>query len=383
MSVDLEQRKLPEPLLIVSVLALLGLGAIMVSSASVGIADEDGVGPLYYFVQHLSAITIGLVGVAVVSQIPIAWWDRLASLNLVGAFALLILVVLPGVGTTTNGATRWLDIGPVGLQPSELARLMLLIWLASYCVRQHDALRLSFGGFARPMILIGLAGALLLREPDLGATVVLAASSLGILFLAGARLRDLTGAAIAASVAFAILIWTSSYRFDRITSWWNPWEDALNSGYQLVNSFIAIGSGTFFGLGLGAGVQKLHYLPEPHTDFIFAVLAEELGLLGATLVIVLFSILVYRAFEISRRAFAAGLPFHGLLSAGIGITLGLQAAISIGVNTGMLPTKGLTLPLISYGRTSVVVTLAALGMLLRVAYEIGDPARRRGSGARP
>jgi cell division protein FtsW len=206
---------------------------------------------------------------------------------------------------------------------------------------------------------------------------VLIATSLGILFLAGARLRDLAVAGTTAGAALAALILSSEYRFARLLAYWDPWGDPLDSGYQVVNSQIAIGAGTWFGAGIGAGVQKLHYLPEPHTDFVFAVLAEEFGLAGATLVIILFSVLVYRAFDLGRRAMRANLPFHGLLSLGIGISLGLQAAINIGVNTGLLPTKGLTLPLISYGRTSVVVTLFALGLLLRIGRELNDADLRQ------
>jgi cell division protein FtsW len=241
-------------------------------------------------------------------------------------------------------------------------------------VRQHAALSSSFSGFSRPLLVTGLASLLLLAEPDYGATVVLTATSLGILFLAGARLRDVATTGLAAALALGLLARLSPYRWERILSFMEPWQDRLGSGYQLVNSFIAIGSGTWFGAGLGEGVQKMNYLPEPHTDFIFAVLAEELGFIGATLVVVLFALLVYRAFSLGSRALNAGLPFHGLLAMGIALTLGLQAAISIGVNTGLLPTKGLTLPLISYGRTSVVVTLFALGLLFRISREVTDVA---------
>ena len=370
----------PDPVLVGTSLALVGLGTIMASSASVGIADEAIGEPLYFFRQHLVALAIGCCGMLLAIKTPIEWWNRLGSFMLFGAFALLILVLVPGIGETVNGARRWLELGPIGFQPSELARLMLLIYVASYCVRQHEALSLGFGGFFKPMLLVGLASVLLLLEPDLGATVMLTATSLGILFLAGARLRDLAFAGFAAGGALAALIWYSPYRLDRLLTWLNPWEDALDGGYQLVNSFIAIGSGTWFGVGLGQGVQKMHFLPEPHTDFVFAVLAEEAGLIGATLVMVLFGVLVYRAFDLGRLAFRDGLPFHGLLCTGIGLSLGLQAAISIGVNTGLLPTKGLTLPLISYGRTSVVVTLFAIGLLFRVARELDEvdlPLRAR------
>jgi cell division protein FtsW len=276
----------------------------------------------------------------------------------------------PGVGYTANGATRWIDLGPIRLQASELARPLLLIFMASYAVRQHKALGSSFAGFARPVVLIGLASVLLLAEPDYGATVVLTATCIGILFLAGARLRDVLLAAAGAGIALGLLARLSPYRWERILSFLHPWQDRFDTGYQLVNSFIAIGSGTWFGAGLGTGVQKLHYLPEAHTDFVFAVLAEELGFVGASLLIGLFALLVYRAFDIGRRAQKAGLYFHGLLAMGIGLTLGLEVAISIGVNTGLLPTKGLTLPLISYGRASAVMTLFTLGLLFRVGHEV-------------
>jgi cell division protein FtsW len=373
MTVSLRAPAPPDSVLVGTSLALIGIGAIMAGSASIGVADEDVGEPLFYFVQHLGALAIGLAGMLLAIKTPLEWWHRLASLMLTGAFAVLILVLLPGIGDTVNGARRWLDIGPIGFQASELARFMLLMYLASYSVRHRETLAAGLAGFLRPMVLVGLASLLLLLEPDFGATAVLMATSLGLLFVAGARLRDLSAAALAAGATFAALIWFEPYRLDRLLSWLNPWEDALDSGYQLVNSFIAIGSGTWFGVGLGQGVQKMHYLPEPHTDFVFAVLAEEVGLIGATVVIVLFSILVFRAFELGRRALAAEQTFNALLAIGIGLSLGLQAAISIGVNTGLLPTKGLTLPLISFGRTSIVVTLFALGLLLRVAREIENP----------
>jgi cell division protein FtsW len=377
MTAALPERKRPDPVLVSVVLTLVGLGAIMAGSASIGIANEKTGQPLYFFVQHLGALSIGCLGMLLAVKTPVEWWNRLRSLLLIAAFAVLILVLIPGIGDRANGARRWLEIGPVGFQASELARLALLVYIATYAVRQHEALSLGFAGFARPMIVIALASLLLLSEPDYGATVVLIATSLGILFLAGARLRDLAVAGTTAGAALAALILSSEYRFARLLAYWDPWGDPLDSGYQVVNSQIAIGAGTWFGAGIGAGVQKLHYLPEPHTDFVFAVLAEEFGLAGATLVIILFSVLVYRAFDLGRRAMRANLPFHGLLSLGIGISLGLQAAINIGVNTGLLPTKGLTLPLISYGRTSVVVTLFALGLLLRIGRELNDADLRQ------
>lgn len=374
MSVALARRYALDPVLVGVTITLVALGAVMVASASVGIADERFGEPLRYFDQHLLALGLGLASMLFAMRVPTDWWNRLGSLWLPVVFALLILVLMPGVGHTAGGATRWIDLGPISLQGSELARPLLLVYVASYAVRQHAALSAGFNGFATPMLLVGLASLLLLAEPDYGATVVLTATSLGILFLAGARLRDVAVTGLAAGAALAMLARLSPYRWVRIVSFLHPWDDKYDSGYQLVNSLTAIGSGTWFGAGIGSSVQKLQYLPEAHTDFIFAVLAEELGFIGASLVIVLFALMVYRAFAIGRRAQQQGLYFHGLLAMGVGLTLGIEAAISIGVNTGLLPTKGLTLPLISYGRTSAVMSLFVLGLLFRIAHEVSDPA---------
>ena len=362
-----------DPIVVGTALTLMGIGAIMIGSASVSVATEDFGEPLYYLWNHLLALGIGTAALVVALRMPIEWWNRLSSFVMLAAIALLIFVLLPGVSERTNGARRWIDFGPLTLQASEVARLLIVMYLASYCVRRHDALRMDLGGFARPMALIVLCGVLLLLEPDFGATVVLTATAVGLLFIAGARIRDVALAGLIATVAFALLILASPYRRERLLySFLNPWQDAGDSGYQLVNSLIAVGSGQTFGVGLGEGVQKLQYLPEAHTDFIFAVLAEEFGFVGGTLVIALFALLVWRAIEIGQRALGRGMQYHGLLAMGIALTLGMQAAISIGVNTGLLPTKGLTLPLISYGRTSAVVTLFALGLLLRIAHELAQ-----------
>jgi cell division protein FtsW len=307
----------------------------------------------------------------------------LSAVLLIAGFALLALVLVPGIGDTVNGSARWLELGPLRFQASEPARLCLLMYLASYAVRRNADLTASFKGFLKPMLVIAAACALLLAEPDFGAAVVLTTTSLGILFVAGARLRDFTLAVAVASAALAVLAVSSAYRVQRLTAFLDPWGDPFASGFQLTNSLIAIGRGDWLGVGLGESVQKLFYLPEAHTDFVFAVVAEELGFAGATLVIGLFALLVYRAITLGQRALAAGLHFQGLLSTGIGVMLGFQACINIGVNTGLLPTKGLTLPLISYGRSSAVVTLAALGILLRIYAELRawEQAPRRRSRA--
>ena len=359
-----------DPVVFGASLCLAALGAVMVGSASIALADRDTGEPLYFLIRHLGALGVGAACALVAACVPTDLWHRLSALWLIAGFGLLVLVLVPGVGQTVNGSTRWLEIGPLRMQASEPARLCLALYLASYAVRRHAELTASFRGFFRPMLVVGGACALLLAEPDYGAAVVLTATSLGMLFIAGARLRDFTLAAAAAAAALGVLAISSAYRVERLTTFLDPWGDPFASGFQLTNSLIAIGRGDWLGVGLGESVQKLFYLPEAHTDFAFAVVAEELGFAGSTLVIVLFAAIVYRAITLGQRALAAGLQFQGLLSTGIGAMLGLEACINIGVNTGLLPTKGLTLPLISYGRSSTVVTLAALGILLRIHSEV-------------
>lgn len=365
-----------DPALLSAVIGLLVLGTVMVSSASISLADSATGEPLYFLVRHSGAIVIGLIGALVVAALPSELWFRLNWLLLLAALALLVSVLIPSIGHTVNGSSRWLDLGPLTLQPSELARLCLLLYLSSYIVRHQKELGASLVGFLKPMVVVALACLLLLSEPDFGAAVVLTATSLGLLFVGGARLRDFFLSFVIATGILSALALSSSYRLQRLTTFLDPWADPYASGFQLTQSLIAIGRGDWFGVGLGDSVQKLFYLPEAHTDFVFAVLAEELGFAGVTLVLVLFGIVVARAIALGPRASALGMPFQGLVSTGIGITLGLQAFINIGVNTGLLPTKGLTLPLISYGRTSVVMTLVSLGLLARIHHEVFVADRR-------
>jgi cell division protein FtsW len=370
-----------DPVLLGACLSLTALGAVMVGSASIALADRDTGEPLYFLLRHLGALGIGCLGGLCAASIPTDVWYRLNGLLLLAGIALLALVLLPSLGQTVNGSTRWLELGPLRVQASEPARLCLLMYLASYAVRQHSDLASSFVGFLKPMVIVAFACVLLLAEPDYGAAVVLTATSLCVLFVAGARLRDFTVVATVAGAALAALAVSSAYRVERLVVFLDPWQDPFASGFQLTNSLIAIGRGEWFGVGLGASVQKLFYLPEAHTDFVFAVLAEELGLFGSTLVIALFAVVVYRAITLGQRALEAGMPFQGLLSTGIGVMIGLAASLNIGVNTGLLPTKGLALPLISYGRSSTVVTLIAFGILLRIHNELRtaerEPARQR------
>ncbi len=365
-----------DPTLFSVVIALLVLGIIMVSSASITLADSEMGEPHYYLIRHFGAIAIGCLGAIAAVAIPMESWLRLNGVLLFAAMALLASVFLPGFGLTANGSTRWLDLGPLTLQPSEPARVCLLLYLSSYVVRHQRELGTTMLGFFKPMALVALACMLLLAEPDFGATVVLTATSLGLLFVGGARLRDFFLFLLAAITTLSVLALNSGERLQRLTTFLDPWADVERGGYQLAQSLIAIGRGDWLGVGLGGSVQKLFYLPEAHTDFIFAVMAEEFGVIGTTLTIVLFGIVVFKAIAMGPRASALGMPFQGLVSTGIGLTLGLQAFINMGVNTGLLPTKGLTLPLISYGRTSIVVTLVALGLLARIHHEVVIAARR-------
>jgi len=355
---------------VAAIIALVVLGTVMVSSASISVADRDMGEPLFFLSRHLGGLLVGCLVALTVILIPIDVWFRLNWLLLLGSMTLLIVVLLPGFGHTVNGSTRWLDIGPLTLQSSEPARLCLLLYLASYVVRHQQELGTSLLGFLKPMLVVTLACVLLLAEPDFGAAVVLTVTSMGLLFVGGARLRDFALSFLVALVALSTLALSSSYRVQRLTAFLDPWADPYASGFQLTQSLIAIGRGGWLGVGLGDSVQKLFYLPEAHTDFVFAVMAEELGFVGVTLAVFLFGVIVFRAVALGPRAAALGMPFHGLVSTGLAMTLGLQALINMGVNTGLLPTKGLTLPLISYGRTSAVVTLLSLGLLIRIQHEV-------------
>jgi cell division protein FtsW len=352
-----------------TVATMLLVGLIMVASASIGVSEHETGNPFFYFERQLIYVGLGLVAAMIAMAIPTSFWEKHSIYLLGGAFVLLVLVLLPGIGHEVNGSRRWARLGIMNFQVSELARVMLLTYIASYSVRRSEELCSSFAGFMKPVAVLGAAAVLLLAEPDFGAATVLMATGLAVLFLAGVRLHHLLVPVVLGVAAMGLLAVTSSYRMRRLTAFRNPWEDPFDSGFQLVQSLIAIGRGQWVGVGLGSSVQKLFYLPEAHTDFVFAVLAEELGFVGVVLVVALFALLVGRALEISRRAADAGLAFQSYVAASIGIWLGLQAFVNIGVNMGLLPTKGLTLPLLSYGGSSMLVTLGVVGLLLRIHHE--------------
>ncbi len=359
--------------LICAVVGLLAVGTIMVTSASVSIVAGE---PFYYLVRHLGAVAVGLVGLAFVVLLPTDLWYRLGWVLLALSLALLVLVLIPAVGHSVNGSRRWLELGPITVQASEPARLGLLLYLASDAVCRQVELGASLNGLVRPLFVVAAASVLLLAEPDFGATVVLGATSLTVLFVGGARLRDLLLAVLVGGAVLTALAFSADYRVVRLMSFRDPWADPYDTGFQLTQALMAIGRGEWGGVGLGESVQKLFYLPEAHTDFVFAVLVEELGFAGATLVVALFGVVIYRAIMLGREAMASGMHFQGLVATGIGVMLGFEAFVNMGVNAGLLPTKGLPLPLISYGRASTVITLVALGFLLRIHHELYGGQKR-------
>jgi cell division protein FtsW len=358
-----------DPVTIALALGIVLLGLVMVTSASVSIAGQESGQPFFYLERQLLLTLIGAGCAALVFCVPTEALERASLPLLAVAIGLLIVVLVPGLGHSVNGSRRWLRVAGANFQVSELARVLVLIWVASYAVRREEQLRETLAGLVKPLGLLVFIAALLLVEPDFGAATVLFATGFGLLFLAGARLRYVIAMTAIAVAGFGVLAVSSSYRMRRLTAFLDPWADPFNSGFQLTQSLIAIGRGQWFGVGLGDSVQKLFYLPEAHTDFLFAVLAEELGLMGVVLTLALFLALVWRSFHIARLAANAGLRFPAYLAAGFGLWIGIQAFINIGVNMGVLPTKGLTLPLMSYGRSSLIVALAWVGLLLRVYHE--------------
>lgn len=361
-----------------SALLLLAIGLVMVASASVSIAERQMNDPLYFFWRQAAFVVVGLIAAYSVLRVRLVYWERLGPYCLLVGLTMLVVVLL--LGREINGSTRWLALGPVNFQPSELVKLFVVVYLAGYLVRRGDEVRESVKGFLKPMALVGLIGLLLLLEPDFGAAAVITTTVLGMMFLGGVRLWQFAVLFMVMLVSMGVLAYSSPYRVARLTSFVNPWADPFNSGFQLTQALIAFGRGEWLGVGLGGSIQKLFYLPEAHTDFLFSVLAEELGLLGAVSVIALFAVLVWRAFAIGTASAVAGNRFGSYVAYGIGMWLGLQAFINLGVNMGVLPTKGLTLPLMSYGGSSIVMSCVAVALLLRISHEhpaVGLPSARR------
>lgn len=360
-------------------LLLLCLGLVMVASASVAVAERHTGDSLYYFYRQSIYAGLGLTVAVGLLAIPLSVWEQSSFVLLALALLLLAAVLFPGVGREVNGARRWLNLGLFQLQASEPARLALLLYLSAYAVRRAEALRASFAGLAKPLLPLAAALLLLLLEPDFGGAVVLMTVAFMLLFVAGARLRDLALLGALSATAFGLLLYSAPYRVERLLSFRDPWAHAFDGGFQLTQSLIAIGRGEWFGVGLGNSVQKLLYLPETHTDFIFAIYAEELGLFGVLLLLGLLGALLLAGCRIARSALEQKQYFAAYLAYALSFWLALQSLLNIGVNMGVLPTKGLPLPLVSYGGSSMVVCCAALGLMLRVGLEAQRAQARTGA----
>ena len=358
--------------LVWAAILLLGLGLVMVYSASIAIAEGSrvtGHQPMYYLLRQALFVAVGIAMSVAAFQVPLRLWQQAAPyLFLVGA-GLLTLVLLPGVGREVNGSQRWISLYFVTVQPSELMKLAAVLYAADYTARKAAHMDSFRKGFLPMLVVMLVVGWLLLREPDFGAFVVITVIAMGILFLGGMNWKLFAGLFALLLVGFMLLILASPYRLQRVAGFMDPWADSYGTGYQLSHALIAFGRGEWLGVGLGASVEKLFYLPEAHTDFLLAVIAEELGFVGVAAIIAAFTWIVTRAFMIGRRAASLERYFSALVAQGIGLWIGVQAIINIGVNTGMLPTKGLTLPLVSFGGSALVTTCCALAVLLRVDWE--------------
>lgn len=364
-------------ILLLSAGFLFCVGLVMVGSASMGVAEASFDNPFYFFVRHFVYLGIGLCAAAVVMQVPMQVWHRYAYPFFLLALFLILIVLIPGIGRRVNGSMRWIGFGGITLQPSEVMKMGAVIALAAYLVRRQEEVRSRLAGFVKPLAFVGIVLFLLLLEPDFGASLVILTAVMAMLFLAGAPLNQfLAMSGVVAVVGVAVMI-AEPYRMKRLLAFTNPWEDQYGSGYQLVQSLIAFGRGDWFGVGLGHSVQKLFYLPEAHTDFVFAVFAEEFGLIGVFLLLLAVVALVASALRIGQRAEKAGQLFSAYVAYGLAVVIGIQSCINIGVNIGFFPTKGLTLPLVSYGGSSLVIVFMMLAVLLRIDAESGE-VRERG-----
>jgi cell division protein FtsW len=366
------------------VITLLMWGLVMVYSASIALPDNPRFSKYthtHFLMRHVFSLVIAVSVALLVFQIPVQTWEKVAPWLFVVSLLLLISVLIPGIGKVINGARRWISLGFMNFQPSELAKFAVLLYAADYMVRKMEVKERFFRAVLPMAVAIGVVGLLLLAEPDMGAFMVIAVIAMGILFLGGVNARMFFLIATVIVLAFAMMIWLSDWRRERIFAYLNPWDEkhALGKGYQLSHALIAIGRGEVFGVGLGGSVEKLHWLPEAHTDFLLAVIGEEFGLIGVVLIIGLFFWLTRRIMHIGRQAIALDRVFAGLVAQGVGIWMGFQAFINMGVNLGALPTKGLTLPLMSYGGSAILMNMVALAVVLRIDYE--NKALMRGGRA--
>ena len=362
-----------QPLIWVTVTLLLW-GLVMVYSASIAMPDNPRFGnysQTHFLLRHVAAIGVGLVAASLAYQVPMDTWDKWAPWLFIASLVLLIVVLIPGIGKEVNGARRWIALGFMNFQPSELAKLGVLLYAANYMVRKMEVKEKFFSAVMPMGVAVAVVGSLLLAEPDMGAFLVIAIIAMGILFLGGVNARMFFLIALVLIIAFGLMIALSEWRRERILAYLNPWDEknALGKGYQLSHSLIAIGRGEIFGVGLGGSVEKLHWLPEAHTDFLLAVIGEEFGFVGVLTMIALFLWLTRRIMHIGRQAIAMDRVFSGLVAQGVGVWMGFQAFINMGVNLGALPTKGLTLPFMSFGGSAILLNLIAMAIVLRVDHE--------------
>ncbi|MCK9395971.1 MAG: putative lipid II flippase FtsW [Methylobacter sp.] len=361
-----------DPVLLSVSAALLLIGYVMVASASLHLGIKMAGDGLYYPVRQLVHIGLGIIFGGGVAAVPMRVWEENGPKLFIAGLLLLIIVLIPGLGVKVNGSVRWLSLGGMRIQVSEVVKFFSVIYMAGYVTRHQDSVQNSAFGLLKPLGLFSVASVLLLMEPDFGSAVVILMIAMGIMFLAGARLSQFIVLLSAIGLLAILLVYFSPYRLVRVTSFMDPWADPLKSGFQLVQALISFGRGEWLGVGLGSGVQKLFYLPEAHTDFLFSVIAEELGLVGVVTVIGLFSLLVWRTFAIAAAAEQVGQRFSAFIAYGLGIWFGFQSFVNMGVNMGILPTKGLTLPLMSYGGGSMMIMCCAVALLFRVQSEVAE-----------
>lgn len=355
--------------LLATAIIIMAIGLLMVASASMVIAERQSGEPFHYLIRQAIYMLIGVILALIAGRIEMDSWRKMSGPMLFGGLFLLVLVLVPGIGREVNGSARWIGFSFFNVQVSECIKFAMVVYMAGYLVRRSDEVRTKVSGFLKPMLILGIIALLLLKEPDFGATVVVTVTVLTMMYLAGVRVWQFAVLVSLILIAFAILAISSPYRLLRLTTFLNPWANQYNSGYQLIQSLLAFGRGGFWGVGLGGSIQKLFYLPEAHTDFLFAVLAEELGLIGIFVIMLLYAFLVWRALLIGRRAQLANQHASGFMAYGFAIWLAMQAAVNMGVTAGLLPTKGLTLPLMSYGGSSMEIDCVVIALLLRIDYE--------------
>ena len=353
-----------------SVCALLSLGLVMICSASMDYASSRYGDALFHTRRHLVYMMVACVASVAAFKIPLSLWEKSGPYLLVASFAILILILIPGFGRTANGATRWLSLGPFTLQGSEVAKLGVIVYLGNYLVRQHDLVRSHWLGFLNPLFIMTGLVVLLLLEPDFGAVVVLSGAALGMLFLGGVRIWQFLFSSIAVAIVGFFVVISSPYRMQRLYAYLDPWADQFGEGYQLTQSLIAFGRGDWFGLGLGNSIQKLFYLPEAHTDFIFAIMGEELGFIGCLAALLIYVVFIGRVLMIARKAESMGRAFGAYVAYGVALVFSAQLIINVGVNIGLLPTKGLTLPFLSYGGSSLLISCVLVALIMRIHREL-------------